>query len=98
FDAQQRQDPGGVAGVAAQRGGDVVVAAGVQDADGQVAQAGHGPGGGAGADLGGVLGKGGIAEVVQRLDAPVTSDPICEAGGAGLGGGGAGCPVNVLRC
>jgi hypothetical protein len=34
-DAQQRQDPGGVAGVAAQRGGDVVVAAGVQDADGQ---------------------------------------------------------------
>jgi hypothetical protein len=36
-DAQQRQDPGGVTGVAAQRGGDgdVVVAAGVQDADGK---------------------------------------------------------------
>jgi hypothetical protein len=28
-------------------------------------------GGVAGADLGGVLGQGGVAEVVQRLDAPV---------------------------
>jgi hypothetical protein len=42
-----------------------------QDADGEVAQAGHGPGGGAGAGLGGVLGEGGVAEVVQRLDAPM---------------------------
>jgi len=34
-DAQQGQQPGGVAGVAAQGGGDVVVAAQAQDADGQ---------------------------------------------------------------
>jgi hypothetical protein len=61
-----------VAGVAAQRGGDVAVTVPPQDADGEVAQAGHGPWGVAGADLGGVLGKGGVAEVVQRLDAPVT--------------------------
>jgi hypothetical protein len=27
------------------------------------------------------LGKGGVADVVQRLDAPVTPDPVCEAGG-----------------
>jgi hypothetical protein len=47
------------------------VAAGTQDADGQIAQAGHGPGGGTGADLAGVLGEGDIAEVVQCLDAPV---------------------------
>jgi hypothetical protein len=41
-----------------------------QDADGEVAQAGHGAGGGAGAELGGVLGEGDIADVVQPLDAP----------------------------
>jgi hypothetical protein len=62
------QDPGGVAGVAAQRGGNVAVPVPPQDADGEVAQAGHGPEGGAGADLGGVLGEGDIADVVQRLD------------------------------
>jgi len=68
-DAKEWQDSGGVAGVAAQRSGDVAVAVGAQDADGEVAQAGHGAGGGAGTDLGDVLGEGGVAEVVQRLDA-----------------------------
>jgi hypothetical protein len=34
-DAEEWQDPGGVAGVAAQGGGEVAVAVGVQDADGQ---------------------------------------------------------------
>src|SRR5215218_9723115 len=34
-DAKERQDSGGVAGVAAQRSGDVAVAVGAQDADGQ---------------------------------------------------------------
>jgi hypothetical protein len=33
-----------------------------------VAQAGHGAGRGAGAELVGVLGEGGVAEVVQRLE------------------------------
>jgi hypothetical protein len=41
---------------------------GAQEADGEVAQAGHGPWGVAGADLGGVLGEGGVADVVQRLE------------------------------
>jgi hypothetical protein len=45
------------------------------------------PGGGAGADPGGVLGEGDIAEVVQHLDAPVAADVVGQAGGACLGGG-----------
>ena len=44
-DAEQWRDSGGVAGVAAQRGGDVAVTVPPQDADGEVAQqAGHGAG------------------------------------------------------
>jgi hypothetical protein len=69
-DAQQGQDSGGVAGVAAQRGGDVAVPVGAQDADSEVAQAGHRAGGVVGPCLGGILGEGDIADVVQRLDAP----------------------------
>jgi hypothetical protein len=75
-DAQQGQGPGGVAGVVAQRGSDVAAAVETQDADGQVAQAGHGPGGGAGADLAGVLGEGGVADVVQRLDAAAVAGMV----------------------
>ena len=56
-----------------------------QDGDGEVAQAGHGSWAVAGAGLGGVLGEGDIADVVQRLDAPVAPDPVGQAGGAGLG-------------
>jgi hypothetical protein len=67
-DAKQGQQPSRVAGVAAQ-GGDVAVAAQAQDANGEVAQAGHGPWDVAGADLGDILGEGGVADVVQRLDA-----------------------------
>jgi hypothetical protein len=50
--------------------------------------------GGAGADLGGVLGEGGVAGVVQRLDAPMPSDVVGQAGGACLGGGEAGDRVD----
>jgi hypothetical protein len=50
--------------------------------------------GGAGAGLGGVLGEGDIAEVVQRLDAPVPPEPVGQAGGAGLGGGEVGDRVH----
>jgi hypothetical protein len=67
--AEQGQDSAGVAGVAAQRGGDVVVTMPPEGGDGEVAQAGHGAGRGAAAELGGVLGEGGVADVVQRLDA-----------------------------
>jgi hypothetical protein len=35
--------------------------------------------------LGGVLGVGGVADVVQRLDRPVPADGVGEAGGAGVG-------------
>ena len=81
-DAEECERAGGVTGVVAQGGGDVAVAAGAEDPDGEVAQAGHGPRCVAGADLGGVLGKGDIADVVQRLDAPVTR--IQSARRAGL--------------
>jgi hypothetical protein len=39
----------------------------------------------AGAQLGGVLTEGDIAEVMQRLDRPVPAQQVGEAGGAGLG-------------
>jgi hypothetical protein len=80
-DAQECPGSGGVAGVATQGGGDVAVPAGVQDTDGQGCAGWPWPGGRAGTDLGGVLGDGDIAEVVQRLDAPVAPDPIGQAGG-----------------
>src|SRR5215216_3644226 len=93
-DAEEGQQSGGVASVAAQRGGDVAVPAGAQDADGEVAQASHDPGSVAGTDLGSVLGEGGVADVVQRLDAPLTPNPVGQAGGAGLGAGEAGDRVH----
>jgi hypothetical protein len=93
-DAEEGEGSGGVAGVAAQRCGDEAVAAQAQDADGEVAEAGHGPGGVAGADLGGILGEGGVADVGQRLNAPMPSDPVGQAGVAGLGGGEAGDRVH----
>jgi hypothetical protein len=65
-----------------------------QDADGEVAQAGHGVGRGAGAELVGVLGEGDVADVVQRLDAPVAAHVVGQAGGACLGGGEAGDRVH----
>jgi hypothetical protein len=65
-----------------------------QDADGEVAQAGHGPWSVAGAGLGGVFGEGGVADVVQRPDAPVASHVVGQAGGVGLGGGEVGDRVH----
>jgi|SRR5215211_7807724 len=75
-DAEQCQEVGGVAGLAARRSGDGVAAVETQDADSEVAQAGHGPGSVAGADLVGVLGEGRVTDVVQRLDAPIPSDLV----------------------
>lgn len=80
-DAKQAERSGGIAGVVAQRGSEVDLAANAQDPDGQVADGRHGPGRVAGADLGGVLGEGDVADVMQRLDAPVAADEVGQAAG-----------------
>ena len=89
-DPEGGEGSAGVAGVAAQRGGDVDRPRPTGHADDQVAQDRHDVGGGAGADLGAVLGEGGVAEVVQRLDRPVPAQQVGQAGGAGQGEGEAG--------
>jgi hypothetical protein len=69
-DAEGGQGSARVAGVVAQGGGEVARPA--ERADGQVAQAGHHVRAGAGADLPGVLGEGGVADIMQAvLDRPV---------------------------
>ena len=71
--------------------GEVDWSGAAQRADGQVAEAGHDVGAGAGAHLGAVLGEGGVAQVVQAvLDRPVPAEVVGEAGRAGLGEGEAG--------
>jgi hypothetical protein len=69
-----------VAGVAAQRGGDVDRPRPTEHPDDQVAQGRHDVRAGAGADLGAVLGEGGVADVVQRLDRPVAAQQVGQAG------------------
>jgi hypothetical protein len=86
-DAEGGEGSAWVASVAAQRGGDVDQTRPAQHADDQVAQGRHDIGSGAGAELGGVLGERGVAEVVQRLDRPVPAQRVGEPGGAGQGGG-----------
>jgi hypothetical protein len=54
--------------VVSEGGGEVDRPSAAQHADGEVAQAGHDVWAGAGADLGAVLGEGGVADVMQRLD------------------------------
>jgi hypothetical protein len=56
--------PGGVAGVVSKRGGEVDRSGAAQRADGEVAQGGHDVPAGAGAQLGSVLGEGGVAPLV----------------------------------
>jgi hypothetical protein len=58
---------GGIAGVVAQRGGEVDGPGPAEHLDHQVAQAGDDVGVGTGTDLGGVLGEGGIPEVRALL-------------------------------
>src|SRR5215211_3406306 len=93
-DPEGGEGSAGVAGVAAQRGGDVDRPRPTELADDQVAQGRHDVWGGAGADLGAVLGEGGVADVVQRLDRPVPPDEVGKSGGAGLGVGEAGDGVD----
>lgn len=63
--------------------GDVAAAGQVQGADGEVAHAGHNPGSGVGAGSGVVFAVDGVAQPVQRFDAPMVAD---ECGGSGLVG------------
>jgi hypothetical protein len=71
--------------VVAEGGGEVDWSGAAQRADDQVAKARHDLRAGPGAQLGGVLGEGGVAEVVQAvLDRPVPAEVVGEPGRAGL--------------
>jgi hypothetical protein len=86
-----------VAGGAAEGGGDVGVAGLAVEADGEVAEAGHGAGQVAGADLGVVLAVGAVTDVMEEvLDTPVTSDPGSELRAGRLAGGEAGDQIDPL--
>jgi hypothetical protein len=84
-DAESWQDSDGVAGVAAQRGGDVAVTVARRMPMARLRRLAMARGG-----LGGVFGEGGVADVVQCLDAPVAADVVREVSRVGLGGGEAG--------
>jgi hypothetical protein len=81
-DAEGGQGPGGVAGVVAQRGGEVDrLCRPAEGADDEVAQASHDLRAGPGPDLGGVLGEGHVADVVQAvLDRPMLTQQAGEPG------------------
>ena len=84
-----------VAGVVAQGSGEVYRPGAAQRADREVAQARHDLRASPGAQLGGVLGEGHIADPVQAvLDRPVSAQEIGEPGGAGLSVGQAGDRVD----
>jgi hypothetical protein len=71
-----------VAAGAAESGGDVGLAVLAEDADGEVARAGHGPGQVAGADFGVVLAEGPVTDVVQGVQVgPVTVPGVQRVGG-----------------
>src|SRR3954469_23888703 len=57
-----------------------------EQADRGVTQGGQGAGCVAGPRADGVFAVGGVADVVQNLDGPVTAQPVGQLGGAGLGG------------
>src|SRR6266511_774957 len=79
----------------AQRGGEVDRAGPAEHANDQVAQAGHDLRGGAGAELGGVLGEGHVADPMPAvLDRPVPADEVGQPGRASLGEAQAGDRVD----
>jgi hypothetical protein len=88
-DPEGGEGSGRVVGVVTEGSGEVDRPGAAERADGKVAQAGHDVGARAGANLGGALGQGGVAEVVQAvLDRPVPAEGVGGPGGAGLGQGG----------
>jgi hypothetical protein len=87
-DAQERQGSGGVAGVAAQDGGDVAVAAGAEDADGQVAEAGPWPEGRCRVRTWAASSAKATSRMWCNASMPQWPGRFGQAGGAGLGGVG----------
>ena len=85
---------GRVTGVVTEGSSEVDRPGAAEHTNDEVAQGRHDMRAAAAADLGGVLGIGDIADVVQRLDGPVAAQQIGEAGGAGLDVGEAGDRVN----
>jgi hypothetical protein len=67
-----------------------------QDSDDEVAPGGHHAGHVASPQLGGVLGEGGVADMVQGLDFAVVADELGELGRGGLLSGQAGDGVDRL--
>jgi hypothetical protein len=68
-----------------------------EQADGEVAQAGHHSGAAAGADAGGVFANGHVADPVEFvLHVPVPADVAGQLGGLGLRGGQGGHRVDGL--
>src|SRR4029453_13261671 len=94
-DAEGGQGSVWVMGVLAEGGGEGGWSGAAQRADGQVAQAGHDLRAGPGARLGGRLGEGDVAELMQAvLDRPVAPQEVGEPSGAGLAMGEAGDRVH----
>jgi hypothetical protein len=97
-DPEGGQGAGGVAGVAAQGGGEVDRSAATEHADCEVAQACHDLRASPGAQLGCVLGEGHIPHPVQAvLDRPVAADEVGQPGRAGLSVGEAGDRIGDHR-
>lgn len=81
--------PCGVSDVMPAGGRDAGVPGHFHDRDGGVAQGGHDLGSAAGADLGGVFAIADVANMVQRLDLPVASNPGGKLGGVAWWASGA---------
>ncbi len=95
-EAEECERAASVARVVAEAGRDVLHSGRAEGSDGEVAPGGHRAGRVAGPQLGGVLGEGGVADMVQGLDLPVVADELGELGRGGLLGGQAGDGVDRL--
>jgi hypothetical protein len=80
-DPECGEGSGGVTGVVTEGSSEVDRPGAAEHTNDEVAQGRHDVRAAAAADLGGVLGIGDIADVVQRLDGPVPAQQIGEAGG-----------------
>ncbi|MEU8588397.1 hypothetical protein AB0C59_15575 [Streptomyces sp. NPDC048664] len=76
----------GATRVVPEPGGDVLHAAELESADGEITPGRQRAWSVAGSQMGGVLGKGRVADVVQRLDLPVVPDQSCKLSGVACSG------------